>query len=637
MMTASRRWLTLPLTLCLLPLPGHALPTHKGGTAPDAGYVSQIIVKMEPVAASASASPSATATTTRVSSSTVSTLSSRAGSSLTLVRTLSDGASVLRLASPVTASEAADMAQRISSQPGVAYASPDYRRHALAVGPNDTRYADQWGLFAPTATIAATTVVGGANLQPAWNINSGSNATVIAVIDTGVLPHADINAKLLPGYDFISDSFVANDGDGRDADASDPGDWVTNADLARAQCAGDSVENSSWHGTHVSGIAAASSNNGSGIAGVSWGARILPVRVLGKCGGTTSDIIDAIRWSAGLSVTGIPANPNPAKVINMSLGGGGACTAAEQSAIDDAYNAGVTIVVATGNDGNTSISSPANCNHVIAVTAHGVEGTSAVYANVGTGTTISAPGGGPGTDTAGHAAGIGLSILSLGNTGTTGPVSDTLLSYMGTSMATPHVAGAAALIHDVLPTASPARIQQVLTATARPHPAGSWCTLAGTPQFGKCGAGLLDVGAAMTAASGLLASNHAPVANPLTQQVSPSGRVMSFTVTGSDSDGDTLRFKATPASLPAGALLTESGTFLWLEPVAGSYSLVFTASDGLADSAPQTVSIRIIESGSDVSGLSPNNGSPSSSGSGGSFPPALLLLLAGLAWRSRRS
>lgn len=633
MMTVLRPWPAL-LTLCLLPLPGHALPLQKGGSAPDAGYVSQIIVKMDPAATTASASPAATAVT---ATSRVSSLSSSAGSSLTLVRTLSDGASVLRLASPVTAAEAAAMAQRISSQPGVAYASPDYRRHALAAAPNDTRYSDQWGLFAPTATIGATTVAGGANLQPAWNINTGSASTVIAVIDTGVLPHADISAKLLPGYDFISDSFVANDGDGRDADASDPGDWVTSADLARAQCAGGSIENSSWHGSHVAGIAAASSNNSAGIAGVSWGARILPVRVLGKCGGTTSDIIDAIRWSAGLSVTGVPANPNPAKVINMSLGGGGGCTAAEQSAIDDAYNAGVTIVVATGNDSATTISSPANCNHVIAVTAHGVEGTSAVYANVGTGTTISAPGGGPGTDTAGNASGLGLSILSLGNTGTTGPVSDTLLSYMGTSMATPHVAGAAALIHDVLPLASPARIQQVLTSSARAHPAGSWCTLPGTPQFGKCGAGLLDVGAALTAASALLASNHAPVANPLAQQVSPSGRVLSFTVTGTDSDGDTLSFKATPASLPSGAMLTENGTFLWLEPVAGSYSLVFTASDGLATSAPQTVSIRVIESGTDVSGLSPNDGSPTSSGSGGSFPPALLLLLAGLAWRSRRS
>src|SRR5690606_31257016 len=154
------------------------------------------------------------------------------------------------------------------------------------------------------------------------------NGVVVAVLDTGITRHGDLDANVLPGYDFISDAGKANDGDGRDNDPSDPGDWVT-----LNQCpGGNRAENSSWHGTHVAGTIAAVTNNAKGVAGTAFGARILPVRVLGTCGGYDSDIADAIVWAAGGSVSGVPTNANPAEVINLSLGGGGACGRTSQNA-----------------------------------------------------------------------------------------------------------------------------------------------------------------------------------------------------------------------------------------------------------------------------------------------------------------
>lgn len=629
-MPAFKRLLAPALLFCLTPLTGHAAIKAASATLDHEAPVSQFIVKLRAQDTVVRIAPPAMDSTRLLR------LSRQAGTSFTLRRNMDNGTSVLRIGTPVSASEAEAIASSLSGDPEVEQASPDYRRHALAAAvPNDPSYSSQWALFAPTASITGTTTLGGANLLPAWNISIGNGSTVIAVIDTGIRPHPDISARILQGYDFISNTFVANDGDGRDSDASDPGDWVTSADVAANSsiCSADSVDNSSWHGTHVAGIAAATGNNSSDIAGVNWRAGILPVRVLGKCGGTDSDIIDAIRWSAGLSVSGVPANAHPAQVINMSLGGGGTCTSALQSAIDDAYNAGVTIVAATGNDGARSIDSPANCNHVIAVMAHTVEATAASYSNTGARVLISAPGGGPGLSPSGSVTGSGLGVLSLGNTGTTVPAADRLVAYMGTSMATPHVAGTAALIHDVLPSASPLRIRQIIANSARAFPAGSWCTQ--PTQVGQCGKGLLDTGAALTAATTVVAGNHAPVANALPTQTGPAKRALSFQVSGSDSDGDDIAFDAV-AGLPAGAQLSDSGGFFWLSPVAGIYTVSFIASDGLSESAPQTVRIEVFESKADISGLAPTSPTNTNSSSGGSFPPLLLLALGALGLRSRR-
>jgi serine protease len=273
----------------------------------------------------------------------------------TLRRTVGD-AVVMKLDRRLRDDEARALAREIAaSDADVLYAEPD-RLLRIQLTPNDARYLDQWHYYEATA---------GLNLPPAWDKSTGSGI-VVAVIDTGYRPHADLAANLVAGYDFINDSTVANDGDGRDGDASDPGDAV-----AAGECGfGEPASGSSWHGTHVAGTVAAVSNNGSGVTGVAFGAKVQPLRALGKCGGYTSDIADAIVWAAGGSVPGAPANATPARVINMSLGGGGGCDSTTQNAINSARGRGAVVVVAAGNsNANAANFSPASCNGVIAVAA----------------------------------------------------------------------------------------------------------------------------------------------------------------------------------------------------------------------------------------------------------------------------
>ena len=192
----------------------------------------------------------------------------------------------------------------------------------------------------------------------------------MAVLDTGVwADHLDLAGQVLPGYDMVSDVATANDGDGRDADASDPGDWITAAENASGTFKNCGVDDSSWHGTKISGIVGAAANNGQGMAGTAFGVRILPVRVLGKCGGFDSDIQAGMRWAAGLNVPGAPINPNPARVVNLSLGGSGVCDAASgyPRIIAELAAAGTTVVAAAGNSAGRAVELPANCPGVIAV------------------------------------------------------------------------------------------------------------------------------------------------------------------------------------------------------------------------------------------------------------------------------
>ena len=219
-------------------------------------------------------------------------MASVAGTTFTYVRAMSGGAHVVRMGTKLSMSGARSMAQQLMLDPQIAYIEPDRKMYPLLV-PNDSLYAsNQWNLFES---------IGGINAPAAWDITTGSTSVVMAVVDTGYRPHVDLTGRFLPGYDFIDDVPTANDGNGRDADATDPGDYG---------CPG-STNSSSWHGTHVSGIAGAASNNGVGVAGVNWVSKILPVRVLGVCGGYTSDIVDGMRWAAGIAVTGVPANTTP--------------------------------------------------------------------------------------------------------------------------------------------------------------------------------------------------------------------------------------------------------------------------------------------------------------------------------------
>jgi len=304
------------------------------------------------------------------------------GEELRYLRTMSGGGHVIALPERRAYDDVAEITRKLMTLSNVEYAEPDMiQTHTLV--PDDPRYSDQWH-YTKTSTVF------GINLPAAWDITTGSSDVVVAVIDTGITNHADLSGKALPGYDFIANPFVANDTDGRDTDPSDPGDWT-----APNECySGSPAEDSSWHGTHVAGTIGANTNNSTGVAGVAWGAKILPVRVLGKCGGYTSDIVDGMRWAAGLSVSGVSNNANPAQVLNLSLGGYGACSSTWQNAINEIRSAGSTIVVAAGNSNdNVTNYVPANCNGVITVGATDTDGYQTRYSNYGSAIEISAPGG----------------------------------------------------------------------------------------------------------------------------------------------------------------------------------------------------------------------------------------------------
>ncbi len=372
------------------------------------------------------------------------------------LRRMAAGAEVIRSSRKLDRADAESLMRQIAADPAVEYVEVD-KLNRVFWTPNDPRFSEQYGFG---------TGAGGIRATGAWDVTKGSGA-VVAVLDTGITSHSDLNANVLPGYDFISDATVGGDGDGRDADASDPGDF-------------EGGYASSWHGTHVAGTVAAVTNNGVGVAGTAPEAKIVPVRVLGRGGGYDSDIADAVIWASGGTVSGVPANQNPAEVINLSLGGSGSCGNAMQTAINGAVGRGTTLVIAAGNsNANVSGFSPANCSNVIAVASNTSTGARSSFSNYGAGITLSAPGSG---------------ILSTLNSGQTTPGSESYASYDGTSMAAPHVAGVVALVQSVAnPVKTPAEIKSLLTSTARAFPS--------TPSQ-PIGAGIVDAQAAVAAASG---------------------------------------------------------------------------------------------------------------------------------------
>jgi len=412
----------------------------------------------------------------------VAALAEEGGVALSSLRAMALGAHVVELGSAVPLHEARAIARRLAASADVEYVEPDRRLHASVV-PNDPRFNQQTYLGNGANAIAA---VG------AWDITTGSSSTVVAVVDSGYRPHVDLSGRILPGYDFISDRATANDGDGRDPDATDPGDWVTQADV-NGPFQGCTVRNSSWHGTGTAGNIAANSNNGSFVAGINWAARVSPLRALGKCGGYVSDIADAIAWAGGVSVPGVPANGNPAQIINLSLGGDGPCSSTSQAAINAALANGITraVVVAAGNDAvDAANHEPANCAGVISVAATNSAGNRASYSNFGPSVTISAPGGDP--DIIANDA-----IAVLTNSGTTVPAADSWKLVSGTSEATSMVSGVVSLLLAVAPNLSAAQIRSVITSSAQAFPRRSTCSIA------ICGAGIVNAQAAVRAAQAL--------------------------------------------------------------------------------------------------------------------------------------
>lgn len=432
-------------------------------------------------------------------------LSQRVGAGLRHIRQLTSGAQLLKIKSKQSGIRMGDMISALMADPNVEYAEPDIKMYPLAI-PNDSRYNEQWQYFEST---------GGLNLPLAWDTAQGTGV-VVAVIDTGYLAHADLAANLLPGYDMISDSTIAQDGNGRDSNAIDNGDW----EPAGACYSGSPSSASSWHGTHVAGTIAAVTNNSNGVAGVAYNAKIVPVRVLGRCGGYLSDIADGMIWAAGGTVSGVPANANPAQVLNLSLGGSGSCSITSQNAINTARSLGTTVVVAAGNENtNASNSNPANCNGVIAVAATNRNGSRAYYSNYGAVVDVAAPGGEMST-------GIANGILSTLNSGQTTPSTDSYAFYQGTSMATPHVAGVAALLYEVDPTLTPDEIESTLKSTARSFPA----------TCSQCGSGIVDAESAVASASGVTPPPPPPADNtlengvPVTNLSAASAESLMFTL-----------------------------------------------------------------------------------------------------------
>jgi len=360
---------------------------------------------------------------------------------LTKVRDLAVGPTLVRTDRALDRAEAEQLMRAIAADPAVEYVEVDQILHA-AWTPNDPSLNSQWGFVGAN----------GIKAPQAWDLARGAG-TVIGVIDTGSTSHPDLNGNTLTGHDFISNTTTANDGGGRDADASDPGDWNT-----AGQCGtGSPASNSSWHGTHVAGTAAALTNNSTGGAGTAPEAKLVHARVLGRCGGSTSDIADAVIWASGGTVSGVPANANPAEVINLSLGGSGSCGTTMQNAINGAVARGTTVVIAAGNsNANVSGFTPANCANVVAVGSITSTGARSSFSNYGAGVDIAAP---------------GSSIYSTLNAGTTTPGTASYASYNGTSMAAPHVAGVVALMQSAASCAlTPAQIESIIKSTATAFP-----------------------------------------------------------------------------------------------------------------------------------------------------------------------
>lgn len=388
----------------------------------------------------------------------------------------------------------------------VEYAHPNYRLYPTRT-PNDPLYAQQWHYPA-------------INLPQAWDTERGqTNPVTVAVIDTGqLLQHPDFDpGRILPGFDMISDPSNARDGNGRDNNPEDSGDLIE-------------PTQSSYHGTHVAGTILARSDNNLGVAGVSWGARLLPVRVLGVQGGSLVDITDGMLWAAALPVEGAPNNPNKAAIINMSLGGARPCnqTPLYQEVINRINAAGVIIVAAAGNNAqNVANFTPASCSGVITVGGTGPSGGRAPYSNFGTRIDVMAPGGNVSVNLNGIQSGGG--VLSPLKSDPSNQFN--YVFYHGTSMAAPHVAGLIALMKSVRPSLTRAEALDILRRTARPlnqtQCQGETDARHPTPPPGitatDCGAGLVDAQAAIQALGGAPVGSFTLSTTPSSLSVAPGG------------------------------------------------------------------------------------------------------------------
>jgi serine protease len=362
----------------------------------------------------------------------------------------------------VTVAETAQLVEALALVPGVRFTEKNLRMYPY-LSPNDKNYSVQWHYPA-------------LNMPAAWDVTTGNANVTVAVIDTGIVNHPDLSARIVGGYDMISDTANAGDGNGRDSDPTDKGGDEPNG-------------GSSWHGTHVSGTIGAATNNTSGVAGVTWATKIVPVRALGKQGGSSFDIAAAMTWATGGTVSGLPANANPAKVVNMSLGGAAPPQKTYQDVIDARVAAGAIFIIASGNENTDATSStPCNQQNIICVGSTNFAGKRSSFSNYGTPVDVMAAGGEMREDLNGD--GYADGVLSTSFDDNNQPI---YAFNQGTSMATPHVAGVVALMAAASPTPlTSAQAESILKTTAS---ASSKCTLG-------CGAGLVNAQAAVKMAQG---------------------------------------------------------------------------------------------------------------------------------------
>jgi len=617
------------------------------------GGEARVIVKFRDSAAtvrayalSARATPEDAA---RVLADRAATLGTRHGLLLHAGAALGDRTQVLR-ADPAHGLDGRALAARLAADPEVEYAEPDRRARRVAV-PNDPFFntvsgpqgpaSGQWYLRTP-----AGEVVSSIDAVRAWDATKGSAEVIVAVLDTGVRPnHPDLAGKLVGGYDMVDDADISNDGNARDSDPSDPGDWLTQTEINANPTLwqGCEASPSSWHGTQVAGIVGATTNNATGMAGAGWNIRVMPVRVLGKCFGYISDIAAGIRWAAGGSVPGVPPNPNPAKVINLSLGSGGACSQTEADAVAEARTRGAVLVAAAGNTAGQAAGSPANCPGAIGVAGLRHVGTKVGFSDVGVELTIAAPGG--------NCVNVGNNepclypILTTLDSGVQTPgsptYSDSFNPSVGTSFSSPLVAATAALMFSAQPSLTPDGLRDALRMSARPFPTSGvpddpitgaiqtcraprpsdqsqcYCTTS------TCGAGMLDANSAVGAALGLRAAIAVAPAAPQAGQtvtlsadasVAPSGRSIAgrqWTLV----DGGGIVGGIPGATSANSVSVTPSA--------AGSFTVRLTVTDtsGAAVSSLQTITVAAVP-------VTP----PSTGGGGGTMSWAWLLGLALAAW-----
>ncbi|NRT57913.1 S8 family peptidase [Sphaerotilus uruguayifluvii] len=559
---------------------------------------------------------------------------------------LQDGTSIAPDTQVILASgmNSAALASRLAADSQVAEVHVDQRRRAHAVV-SDPLYAGgsgispasgQWYLHTPTSTLVSSI-----NAESAWSLTTGSAGVIVAVLDTGIRwNHPDLDGKLVAGYDFVSESVISNDGDGWDSNPADPGDWISASEnSSNATLKGCGVADSSWHGTQTAGLIAAATNNATGMAGLGRHVRVMPVRVLGKCGGYDSDIIAGMRWAAGLTVPGVPANPNPARVINMSLGYAGSCSSSDPYtvAVAEINAAGTVVVASVGND-SLAVNTPANCAGVIAVAGLRHTGTKNGYSSLGSQATIAAPAG-----NCVNATGECLyPILSTSNTGTTAPACPTYTTggsdaAVGTSFSAPLVSGTAALMLAANPALTPAQVTALLKSSARSFPSsgatGVSTCVAGSSSAqdecycttGTCGAGMLDAGAAVRAAAGTL---------PIARIGETTTRIALGSATLLDGSGSSATGSRTLAgygwSLSDSALAafngTTSGSTASVSATgSGLVAVTLTVGDSAGGSASSSAVLRTGPAptaacgtdGSDSAGTPASGGGSTSSGDGG--------------------